>query len=208
MHVHVNAAVSADGKLSTRRRDRVTISGPTDFDRVDEIRRRCDGILVGVGTVLADDPQLDGPDDGSSPARVVADSRGRTPVDAEILDDTADTYLLVSKSLSEKRRDQLMTAGATLITTGDTRVDVAQALPKLAEHGIEYLLAEGGGELLFSLFDAGVVDELSLYVGPMIIGGRNAPTLVDGEGFVDTFPELTLKAVEQIDEGVRLYWEV
>jgi 2,5-diamino-6-(ribosylamino)-4(3H)-pyrimidinone 5'-phosphate reductase len=69
-------------------------------------------------------------------------------------------------------------------------------------------MVEGGGELIFSLFEAGLVDELSTFVGPTIIGGRDAPTLADGEGFVDDFPELALRDVERIDDGALLRWDV
>jgi 2,5-diamino-6-(ribosylamino)-4(3H)-pyrimidinone 5'-phosphate reductase len=69
-------------------------------------------------------------------------------------------------------------------------------------------MIEGGGELIFSLFEAGLVDRLSVFVGPTVIGGRDAPTLADGEGFVDSFPELRLDGVERLDEGVLLEWTV
>jgi len=69
-------------------------------------------------------------------------------------------------------------------------------------------MVEGGGELIFSLFEAGLVDDLTVYLGNTIIGGRDAPTLADGEGFVSSFPELELTAVEQIDSGVVLAWDV
>ncbi len=70
------------------------------------------------------------------------------------------------------------------------------------------MLAEGGGELVFSLFDAGLVDELSVYVGSFVVGGRDAPTLADGEGFVDGFPQLSLVGVERLDDGVLLRYDV
>jgi 2,5-diamino-6-(ribosylamino)-4(3H)-pyrimidinone 5'-phosphate reductase len=69
-------------------------------------------------------------------------------------------------------------------------------------------MVEGGGELVFSLFEAGLVDELSVYVGNLVVGGREAPTLADGEGFVDEFPELRLDGVERVDDGVLLEWTV
>ena len=69
-------------------------------------------------------------------------------------------------------------------------------------------MVEGGGEVIFSLFEAGLVDELSVYVGSTVIGGRNAPTLADGEGFTDDFPELALLGVERLDDGVLLQWIV
>jgi 2,5-diamino-6-(ribosylamino)-4(3H)-pyrimidinone 5'-phosphate reductase len=218
MHVLVNAAVSADGKLSSRRREQIKISGDEDFARVDRLRAESDGVAVGVGTVLADDPSLvrhdeahratlRGPD-ADPPARVVADSRCRTPTDAAILAGTPDTYVLTSEAAPRDRREELEAAGATLVVEGGERVDLPAAFAALEAEGFDRLMVEGGGELVFSLFEAGLVDELSVYVGGMIIGGREAPTLADGEGFVADFPNLDLEGVERMDDGVVLQWSV
>ncbi|MFB6281335.1 MAG: 2,5-diamino-6-(ribosylamino)-4(3H)-pyrimidinone 5'-phosphate reductase [Haloferacaceae archaeon] len=219
MHVVVNAAASADGKISTRDRRRVPISGPEDFDRVDRLRAAADAVLVGVGTVLADDPHLTLDEEDrrverlregrpSDPARVVADSTARTPPDARVLDDAATTYLLVADAAPPDRVERLAEAGAVPLVAGDERVDLASALDALADRGADRILAEGGGELLFSLFDAGLVDEFSLYVGSVLLGGREAPTVADGEGFTDEFVDLDLTRVERLDDGVVLSYEV
>lgn len=216
MHVRVNAAVSADGKLSTRRREQLHISGDEDFARVARLRAASDAVLVGVGTVLADEPSLLSHDEAhrrevgktGRPARVVADSLARTPVDAAVLGGDATTYLLVSDDARDDRLADLADAGAEIVHAGHERVDLPDALTSLEANGIADLLVEGGGEVIFSLFEAGLVDELSTFVGPTILGGRDAPTLVDGEGFVDEFPELALRAVEEVDGGVLLEWDV
>ena len=219
MHVVVNAAMSVDGKLAARNREQLAISGPEDFDRVDRIRAAADGVMVGVGTVLADDPHLtlDVTDRRvqrqrhgrpGNPSRVVADSTARTPPDARILDDEATTYLLISKQAPEGRRTELADAGAELIVAGDDRVDLAAGVDRLADEGIERLMIEGGGELIFSAFDAGLVDELSVFVGSQLIGGRDAPTLADGDGFTENFPALTLDDIERLDDGVVLEYTV
>jgi 2,5-diamino-6-hydroxy-4-(5-phosphoribosylamino)pyrimidine 1''-reductase, archaeal len=216
VHVHVNAATSVDGKLSSRRREQVRISGDADFARVDRLRAAVDAVAVGVGTVLADDPSLVRYDEAHRerergavppPARVVVDSRGRTPTDAAVLDGAPGTYLLVSDVLDDDRERTLASADATVVRAGtdaDGRVDLGAGLEALEEEGIQRLMVEGGGEVIFSLFDAGLVDRLTVYVGSLVIGGRDAPTLADGDGFVDEFPALSLEAVERMDDGVLL----
>ncbi len=218
MYVSVNAATSADGKLSSRRREQIAISGDEDFARVDRLRAEADAVAVGVGTVLADDPSLVRHDeshraslrgeDASPPARVVVDSTCRTPTDAAILAGAPETYVLTSEAAPDTRQAALEDAGGTLVVAGGERVDLPGAFDGLESAGIERLLVEGGGEVIFSLFEAGLVDELTVYVGATVIGGRDAPTLADGEGFVSQFPELALETVERLDSGVVLEWDV
>jgi 2,5-diamino-6-(ribosylamino)-4(3H)-pyrimidinone 5'-phosphate reductase len=217
MHVRINAAISADGKLSSRKRTQIAISGEDDFDRVETLRAESDAVMVGVGTVLADDPSLTVADpaqyerdDGvaTQPARVVADSRIRTPPDAAVLDDEAESFLLVSDDAPTDFVQQMKALGATVIEAGENRVALDTAFEELASHGIEDILVEGGGEIIYSLFDHDLVDEFSVFVGPLIIGGRDAPTLADGTGFVEDFPQLTLEGVERLDDGVVLTYDV
>jgi 2,5-diamino-6-(ribosylamino)-4(3H)-pyrimidinone 5'-phosphate reductase len=142
------------------------------------------------------------------PVRVVADSRARTPTDAAILEGEPGTCVFVSETAPADRREALAAAGATVRVAGEERVDPVAMCEELADDGTNRLMIEGGGELIFSLFEAGLVDRLSVFVGPTVIGGRDAPTLADGEGFVDSFPELRLDGVERLDEGVLLEWTV
>jgi len=219
MRVVVNAATSVDGKLSTRRREQIAISGPEDFDRVDRLRADSDAVMVGVGTIVADDPSLTVKDQNlreareargepANPARVVADSRVRTPPEAAVLDDQARSYLLVTEAAPADFVTEMDERGATVIVAGEERVDLSAAFDELEAAGMEQLLVEGGGELIFSLFEAGLVEELSVYVGAVLIGGREAPTLADGNGFVASLPALELTSVERLDDGVVLEYDV
>lgn len=219
MEVVVNAAMSADGKLSSLARRQIPISGPADFDRVDRLRASVDAVLVGIGTILADDPRLTVKDAdlrarrveqerSSNPTRVVADSRARTPTDAAVLDDAAETILLVADRGESARGDELADH-AELINAGENRVDLRDGFEALGACGIETVLVEGGGELIFSLFAAGLVDRLMTFIGPLVIGGRDAPTLADGAGFREgEFVDLALEDAERIDEGMLLSWAV
>ncbi|MGM0372661.1 MAG: 2,5-diamino-6-(ribosylamino)-4(3H)-pyrimidinone 5'-phosphate reductase [Halobacteriota archaeon] len=215
MHVAVNAAMSVDGKLASREREQLAISGPEDFARVERLRAEYDAIMVGVGTVLADDPSLTLDDPAAHgeqladhPTRIVADSRARTPPDAQVLDDTTETYVLVSEAVPPEHVDSLKRAGVSILEAGSSQVDLTAALDRLEATGIDSLLVEGGGELIFSLFAAGLVDELSVFVGSMLIGGRDAPTLADGTGFTEDYPSVDLQSVSKLDDGVLLEYKV
>ena len=218
MRVVVNAATSVDGKLATRRREQLRLSGPADRGRVDALRAEVDAVLVGVGTVLADDPHLvvDDPDRVAAreangrpgqPVRVVLDSRARTPTTARVLDDAARTVVVAADAAAAADVEALEAAGAEVVRAGDERVDVAAAVDALAARSVDALLVEGGGEVVASFVGAGLVDELSVYVAPVVVGGRDAPTLVDGEGFVDDLPRLSLRGVERLDDGVLLRYD-
>jgi len=153
-YVIVNVAVSADGKLSTRERRQVKISGKEDFDRVDEMKAGCDAIMVGIGTVLADDPSLtvksadriaERVRNGKPehPVRIVVDSQGRTPTDAKILHKGPGLRIIaVSQSADEEKRTALKNY-ADIIQAGENTVDLPFLLTKLSERGIKRLMVEG-----------------------------------------------------------------
>lgn len=210
MFVHVNAATSLDGKLATRERKQIAISGSDDFARVDRLREEVDAIAVGRGTVEADDPRLavDG-DDTANLVRVVFDSRAQTPTDARILTGDQPTYIITARNPPVDRVEALEHAGAQVReTSGTTHVRLTEALAMLEQEGIEHLLVEGGGDLLYGFFKEELVDSISVFISSAIIGGANAPTLVDGTGFVEQFPRLVLKTVDRVDTGVLCEYTV
>ena len=219
--VHVNVAMSADGKLSTRERRQVRISGPADFARVDRIKAESDAVMVGIGTVLADDPSLTVKSADlktmrvarglpEHPVRIVVDSGARTPLDASLLHKGEGERIIACSERADQEKKAVLGRSATVLVAGRDRVDLPLLLTLLHERGIRKLMVEGGGTLIAGLFSAGLVDELTCFVGNMIIGGRDAPTLADGPGFIDEdiFVRLSLSGMERMDEGVLLTWRV
>ncbi|MCR3883963.1 2,5-diamino-6-(ribosylamino)-4(3H)-pyrimidinone 5'-phosphate reductase [Methanotrichaceae archaeon M04Ac] len=214
--VFINAAMSADGKISSFHREQVRISGPEDMDRVSLLRAGSDAVMVGVGTVLADDPGLRiksadhkkmRSDRGQSnqPLRVVVDSRARTPPGSEVLGEGS--ILAVSEAAPEERL-AFLREKCEIVVSGEEKVDLGELLSILKKKGVERLMVEGGATLNWSLIEAGLVDEISVYIGPMIIGGEGAPTLVDGPGFSADYPKLSLISADLLDGGVLLRWRV
>lgn len=217
MDVLVNAAMSLDGKLSTVDRRQVRISGQEDFTRVDRLRASHDAVMVGVGTVLADDPHLtvkdaslqkerDQTSGSPHPTRIVADSHLRTPIDASVLDEAAPTYLLTTESATASERRY--PSETRILRVGQERVDLTRAFDRLGEAGMTSIMVEGGGELIFSLARDNLIDRLSVFVGSNLIGGRDAPTLADGTGFREEseFQSFELEDVEQMDDGLVLWY--
>ena len=220
-HVIVNVAMSADGKLSTRDRRQVKISGAEDFERVDRLKAGCDAVMVGIGTVLADDPSLTIKSDelkrerlaqgrDEHPIRVVVDSTARIPLTSSILTRGGGKRVIAVS----QRADPVMVAGlkkmATVIVAGEQEVDLAALIDELGTLGVRQLVVEGGGTLIAGLFAAGLVDELYTFVGNIVIGGKDAPTLADGAGFVREaeFSRLTLVESTRIGNGILLHWNV
>jgi len=215
--VFINSAMSADGKISSFEHSQVRISGQADKARVNLLRSESDAIMVGVGTVLADDPSLRVKSQSSrqarlkkglpeDPLRIVADSRARTPPSAKILGPGC--ILVVTSSAPQQRLDRLSRTKSEIIVCGKEKVDLSELLSLLCDRGVKRLMVEGGATLNWSLINLGLVDELYVYMGAMIIGGESAPTLVDGPGFKEHFPRLTLSCVQRLDEGVLLKWRV
>jgi len=192
-HVIMNAGMTLDGKIATVARD-VKISGEEDLRRVHEIRKRVDAIMVGIGTVLDDDPRLTvhKVESERNPMRVVADSRLRIPLTARILNKDAPTVIFTTKKYDREKAEKIVSLGHKVVVAGEDRVDLKKAMEILYDMGVRSLLLEGGGNLNFSMLKLGLVDEVSVAIAPVLVGGKDAVSLVEGEGF------------EKIEDGVKL----
>lgn len=214
--VFINSAVSADGKISSFLHRQVRISGKEDLIRVDELRASSDAIMVGVGTVLADDPGLRVKSEQlrkerlerctyENPLRIVTDSLARTSPDAQVLG--AGCILAVSRSAPPERVAALSDR-CKIFVSGVDRVDLIGLMSFLHGIGVKRLMVEGGAILNWSMIGAGLVDEIYVYIGNMLIGGGVAPSLLGGGGFSVNFPKLKLISLERLGEGVLLRWRV
>lgn len=203
--VTLKYAMTADGKIATRTGSSRWITGPKARAYVARMRSQVDAVLVGVGTVLADDPQLTArPEefragDGEpvhQPLRVVLDSSGRTPPTARLLSDELPgrTLVWVTERAGGDRRAELEASGAEVLVApeSDGGVDARAVMQELGNRGIISVLAEPGGTLAASLLGAGLVDRVLVFVAPKLVGGSEAPTPIGGEGIADMAAALEL----------------
>ncbi len=216
-YVILSAAMTLDGKIATKTGSS-NISGKKDLERVHELRKECDAIMVGIGTVIADDPRLTvhkidaNPDD--NPVRIVVDSKCRTPIDARITNSDAKTIIACARDY----KDDLMTSdkyetfrkrGVKFFYSGSERVDLKLLMSYLHEEGIDKLMLEGGSTLNFSMLKAGLIDEIRICVAPMVVGGADSKTFFDGEGFdlMDEAVRFELTDSFQLDKDLILTYK-
>jgi len=201
--VTVNCAASIDGKIAVRLRRQTRLSSSEDLERLKALRAGADAILVGVGTVMADDPGLLAPlGSGKRPLRIVLDSKGRTPPTARVLDGRAPTLIVTAEPSSATFPN------AEVLRLGRGRVDLGALLDELGRRGVARLLVEGGGEVIHSFLAARLADELFVFVADLVLGGRDAPTLADGEG-ASTLEEAVrarFVSAQRLEGGLLLHY--
>jgi 2,5-diamino-6-(ribosylamino)-4(3H)-pyrimidinone 5'-phosphate reductase len=214
IRVTVGGLMSVDGKIAPA--DRVgrkffRFMTRRHLRMLHTIRSKVDAIVVGVDTVIADNPSLTvRAVKGKNPLRVVLDSNARTPLESKILGREASTIIAVTNHAPQGKVELLRKKVEVLVLGGSKRVDLKKLLGELKKRGIRSVLVEGGGEARWGFFREGLVDELFVWVVPYIWGGRHAPTLVDGEGFLqdaDAIP-LKLKSTKVVDKTLILSYRV
>lgn len=195
-YTFINVAVSADGKMDTFERRGAAISSVADKARVDELRAGADAIMVGGHTLLGDDPKLTVK---SAELRAARIARGlpENPMKVGIVSQAnlkpdgnfvsagaARRLIFTSAQTSPQQIEALSALGVEVHILGEKRVELVKALETLKSLGVERLMVEGGGTLNFELLRLGLVDELTIYVAPLVFGGGSAPTLAAGDGLV------------------------
>ena len=212
-HVILNCAMSVDGKIALPTRAQTRISSPEDIRRVYELRNSCDAILVGINTILSDDPKLTVKEkyvpNPVNPTRVILDSKCRTPEGALVLDGKAPTIIAVRKEYCRELQ------GAEVIPVEapeneDDGIHLPKLLEILSEKGVKRLLVEGGESVIWSFLKERLADELFVYIGSIVIGGTHSPTMAGGEGVqrLEDIISLTLLGTEKLGDGVLLHYNL
>lgn len=215
--------MTADGKIATASGDS-KISSKEDLVRVHKLRASVDAIVVGISTILADDPRLTVRlVKGRSPVRVIVDSRGRIPIDSQVLKmaHRVRTIIAVTDQASTDKIQKIKDTGAEVLTISEGKgqsvavpqgVNLEKLFSALEKMRFRKILVEGGGELNWSLLHLGLVDEIVLTVAPKIAGGRLAITPVEGDGFetIAQGIQLKLEKVERkgISGEIILYYKL
>lgn len=213
-YTFINIAMTADGKIDTFARKGAAISSQRDKQRVDELRAAVDGILVGGRTLLDEAPKLTVKNEALRERRI---KQGRSPnpikvgaaTVADIRKDSdfikvgdARRVIFTTSQTSISQLENLRALGIEVFVDESPRVDLNKMMQTLKKIGVDHLMVEGGGTINFELMRLGLVDELFIYVAPMIFGGANAPTPADGLGVPrERALEMKLTDVERWDDG-------
>jgi len=209
-YVVLNAAMTLDGKIATVAGDR-RISCDADLDRTHKLRAGVDAVMIGVGTVLADDPSLTvRRTRGKNPIKIVIDSEAKTPLSARVLRGPAKTIVATTTRAPKKKIEKLRSGGTKLITCGSKKVDLKELLKKLGARGVRKLLLEGGSTLNWGMLEQELVDEVRVAISPRIVGGEAARTLVGGAGFrrVPHGIKLKLQSARRVGTDLLLIYKV
>jgi diaminohydroxyphosphoribosylaminopyrimidine deaminase/5-amino-6-(5-phosphoribosylamino)uracil reductase len=217
-YVIMKTAMTLDGKIASRTGDSRWVSNEQSRANVHELRNELMGIMVGVNTVIADDPilttRLIGNKKGRNPIRIIVDSQARIPLDSKILNTTTDakTIVAVTSGSNQNKIDQINALGneVLIIDEKDGRVDLNQLMQVLGEKGIDGILLEGGATLNYAALESKIVDEVHAYIAPKIIGGSEAKTPVGGKGIEKMNDAVNLQNIrfENIADDILVIGEV
>ena len=208
--VILSAAMTLDGKIATKTGDS-KLSSKQDKVRIHKLRSKVDAILVGSNTVKRDDPFLTvRHTKGKNPLRIILDSKANIEQKSQIIKTCKKipTIIAVSKKASKKNIDKLKKYPLEIIITGNKLVNIKNLLRTLSKKKIKTLLVEGGGTVNWEFVKQGLVDEIIITITPYLIGGKNAITLVDGDGFslIKKATRLKLKKTCRLGNEIVLHY--
>jgi 2,5-diamino-6-(ribosylamino)-4(3H)-pyrimidinone 5'-phosphate reductase len=202
LYVILNAAMTIDGKISTRKNDSA-ISSKLDLVRVHKLRSKVDGLIIGISTVLEDDPMLNvrySTIGKKNPTRIIIDSKARIPLNSRIIESSnkIQTIIAVTHDASSRKIKEIQKKGAQVLVSGNGKVNLRNLFQQLEKMGLKKIIVEGGGEINWSVLKLGLVNELVVTISPVVIGGRDAITLVEGEGFTNICDGIKMKLSNKI----------
>ncbi|MEE8180423.1 MAG: 2,5-diamino-6-(ribosylamino)-4(3H)-pyrimidinone 5'-phosphate reductase [Nitrosopumilaceae archaeon] len=209
-YVILSAAISVDGKIATRTGDS-KLSSKQDKVRLHKLRSKVDAILVGKNTVLQDNPLLTVRyTRGKNPIRIILDSKGTISKKSRILQTSNEipTIIAVSKKISKSNFDKLHKFPVEVIIAGKNTVNIKLLLKKLSDKKINTILVEGGGTINWEFIKHNLFDELIITLSPFLIGGNDAISFVQGQGFkkISNSPNLRLKSIKRLKNHLVLYY--
>ncbi|WP_422485443.1 bifunctional diaminohydroxyphosphoribosylaminopyrimidine deaminase/5-amino-6-(5-phosphoribosylamino)uracil reductase RibD [Gudongella sp. DL1XJH-153] len=203
------SAMTLDGKISTRTGDSRWVSGEESRKHVHRLRQRVAGILVGVGTAIADDPMLTTRLEGQetkNPIRIIVDSKGKLPINSKIVETSGEVRtILVTTDLSPKDKlEALADKGLEIMKSPvkEGRVDIPLTLSRLGEMGIDSILVEGGSTIGYSFLEEGMIDKVLFFIAPKLIGGDESKTPLGGKGINLMKDAINLENIE-----IRMFGE-
>lgn len=194
-YVILSAAISLDGNIATKTGDS-RLSSKKDLVRVHKLRSSVDAILIGKRTMMIDNPSLTVRYvKGKNPIRIILDSTGSIKSNSQIIQTCRKipTIIAVSEKISEKNAARLQRYGLEVIKCGPKKINLKKLLHILKKKNIKKLLVEGGGTTNWSFFKDGLVDEIMITLTPFIVGGKDAISLVEGDGFSKISQSCSLK---------------
>jgi len=209
----MKTAMTLDGKIATAIGDSKWISNEKSRAYVHELRQRVTGIMVGIGTVLSDDPELTTRREDKlsiNPIRIIIDSKARLPLDSKVLkcDEKTKTIIVTTEFAKGSKLEAIKQKGAEVIVTPskNNRVDLNYLMKELGDMGIDSILIEGGSTLNYSALEEGIVDKVITFISPKIFGGTSGKTPVGGEGIkhVKDSIMLTDTQVTRFDEDIMI----
>ena len=196
-YVIINCAMSADGKIASSTGKQIRISSEEDIERMYHLRDECDAVLVGINTILSDNPKLTVKEkyvnNPHQPVRVILDSNCKTPSDALAVNNTAKTLIITVKECNNRYGETVEIIPCKCDDEG--LIDLNDMLYKIYSRGINKLMVEGGSRVIWSFLKQRLVDDMFVYFSPMIIGGENTPLLAKNRN--DLEKQFNLKIVDE-----------
>jgi len=207
-HVILSAAISIDGKISTRMGDS-KLSSKEDSVRLHKLRSKVDAILIGKNTLLQDNPLLTvRHTKGKNPTRIILDSKGTIPINSKVIKTSNEisTIIVVSKKISKTNLLKLQKLPIEIIVAGENSINLKLLLKKLSSKKIKTILVEGGGTVHWEFIKNNLFDELIITLSPFLVGGENAISFVEGRGFekISNSPNLKLKSIKRLKNHLVL----